>query len=283
MESRLVRIGVALLCALVWLGFVLHAVGVYGQACDLGACNLSGLDLPVEKPGPKAPILAPGAPTPARPVPKAPEPEPVLPQEDEKPPTIYGSEVKSDNQTIIYVLDISGSMGLDLELSVDVDGVLVYGDRLVRAKNELAKSVSMLPPGWRFEVLAFDCDTLAWAGELREATEANKKLAINWALSCKAQGATGTASAVGRALLNYPACKLVILLTDGEPNCNALRWCGNVPPAEHRADIKWANHEKRAEPAIIDVFGISCPTGSEMHKFCTGVAGDNAGMYVGVR
>ena len=223
----------------------------------------SELDLPVDRPAPK-------------------KPEPPKPPEqidEEKPPTIYGTEIKSENKTIIYVIDISGSMGMDLQSYQGADGVVKKGDRLDRAKTELTKSIDSLPSSFKFTILAYDCDVYYWSSEFVEATTANKTKANTWVMDLKPLGSTGTGLAVGTALMINRQNLLVILLTDGDPNCNSITMSGNVPPEVHRKDIARAN----IQGAIINVFGIACRAGSAMEAFCQVVAQDNHGFYISIR
>lgn len=238
-----------------------------------------GLDLPVEKPEPRAPATPPGVATPATKPPTPPDPPVVVQAEAERLPTIYGGEVRAEGASLVYVLDISGSMGLDLAVSPDATGALRYSDRLDRAKAELEKSIASLPPSWRFDVVAYDCDPRVWSATPREATAANRAEAVAWARALRPQGATGTGLAVGTALALDRANRLVLLLTDGGPNCHSVTMNGNVPPEVHRADIRAANVQR----ARIDVFGIACPSGSPFEQFCRAVAADNGGTYTGVR
>lgn len=215
------------------------------------------LDLPVDKPGPRVspkPVVAPD-----------PEPE----QADEKPPTIYGSETPSGSRSIFFVLDISGSMGLDLDSE--------WLDRLGRAKRELTRAIQTLPPAWSFGVIAYDCDVYAWRDTLTAADKANKDSACAWVSGLKPQGATGTGLAVGTALARARDNMLVILLTDGDPNCNSMTMNGNVPAEIHRQDIKTANVQR----ASINVFGIDAV--GVFKDFCVNVASDNNGVFVAVR
>src|SRR5947208_17100100 len=85
------------------------------------------LDLPVEKPLPPGHYNRP---------PDPPE------NGDDGPPHFYGQEVKSENGTIFYVIDISGSMAYDRQEYLGPDGATHMGNRLDRAKAELVRSIS---------------------------------------------------------------------------------------------------------------------------------------------
>jgi len=227
-----------------------------------------GLDLPVERP-------AKGQPAP----PKAPDPPTASQGEAPRPATIYGRELSSGSSSVVYVLDVSGSMGLDVGQFTDAAGKVTAGDRLDRAKAELEKSLNSLPPSWRFGLVAYDCTVLTWATTLREATAPNKAEAAGWVRALKPGGATATGLATAAGLALDRANLALVLLTDGAPNCDSVTMNGNVPPEVHRRDIRAAN----VQGARIDVYGIACPSGSTFEQFCRDVASDNNGTYTGVR
>jgi hypothetical protein len=225
------------------------------------------IDLPLDKPILKQP------PKPIDPPPPPPPPPPVEPP----PPTIYGKDLKSENGTIIYVLDISGSMGWDMGQYTTPDGKTAMGNKLDRAKAELVKSVMSLPKNFKFNMVAFDCGVFQWQGSMVVADDGNKNTAIGWIMALQPQGATGTGPAT-TAGLSDKTNKLVVLLTDGAPNCGAGNgWGDSSCIAAHRSMISQNNSSK----ATINVFGIGA-TG-EFKQFCMNVAGDNGGSYTDVQ
>jgi hypothetical protein len=223
------------------------------------------IDLPLDKPILKTP-------------PKPPEPpQPPVTPPDTPPPTIYGHDLVSENSTIVYVIDISGSMSLDYGSYTTADGKTAKGHRLDRAKAQLIKSVLSLPKNFKFNMIAFDCGTYQWNGSLVEANDANKNSAVGWVSGQQPQGATGTGPACALALKNKDN-KLVVLLTDGDPNCGAGDgWGGTACSEAHRAMIRGANTQK----ATINVFGINA-TGM-FKQFCMNVATDGGGSYTDVQ
>jgi hypothetical protein len=214
----------------------------------LAAIMCVGLDLPVDRPEPLKPEP-----------PRPPEPEV---QEDEKPPTIYGSEIPSESSSVVFVLDDSGSMALDWRPD--------SGNRLDRAKTELSRAIESLPANWKFTVYAYDCAYWSWSETLQAANEENKKSALAWIRGLSPAGGTATHSGTCAAL-KIRENKLVVLLTDGAPSCAG----GND---EQRAAIKAAN----LQGATINVFGISCDH-ELMRTFCRDVASDNNGTFTEVR
>ncbi len=259
--SKQARFALALVILLVLLVFA-----AMGQDIE------KDLDLPVDgKLRLKEKPLTGTPPTPEVP-PKPPEDPPPPEQSDEKPPTFYGSEIKTESSSVVLVCDQSGSMGLDGQTTLDLVGNDVYLDRLGRAKLELIKVVSMLPGNWTFSIVSYDCDVRWWSTAMQKATADNKTKAVAWIKAIELIGGTGTGAAVSAALAIDRANKLVILATDGEPSCSqTFGW--------HRSLIKSQN----TQGARIDVFAISAPTGSVMETFCRDIAADNNGQCSNVR
>jgi len=185
---------------------------------------------------------------------------------DTPPPTIYGEEIDTETDTIIYVLDISCSMGWDPQSYTTLDGVISSGPRLDRAKVELAKSIMGLSDNFKFNVIAYDCSTRQWKRSLVEADAKNKQSAVSWASELAPTGSTATGPGTALALADKENAS-VVLLTDGMPNCGAEGAAG------HRAMIASAN----SQGATINVFGIAA-SGS-YRAFCQAVAGDSGGRY----
>jgi len=188
-------------------------------------------------------------------------------------PTFFGKKLVSENDTIIYVVDISGSMWGDPKLYTGFDGDTREGYKIDRAKAELARSIFSLPPNFRFNVVAYDCITYMWEVQMQPADEEHKASAVAWCMVLTPAGATGTGPACVQALVEKDN-KLVVLLTDGDPNC-AL---GNKSEDReaHREVIKFANTQR----AIVNVFGIGAY--AEFKKFCMDVASDNNGQYIDI-
>jgi hypothetical protein len=217
------------------------------------------IDLPVSQPELKVP---PSPPTP-------PEEPPVTPPEN--PPTIYGQDLQSENGTIFYVIDISGSMYSGTGQYTRPDGTTATGSKMDRAKAELTKSVLSLPKNFKFNMLAFDCSVRPWKNALQPADDATKNQATAWISGLQPQGATGTGPAMAQALQEKGA-KLFVLLTDGAPNCGASGTSG------HLAMINAANSSK----ATINTFGIGAY--GIFKQFCIDIASQNGpGSYTDVK
>jgi hypothetical protein len=227
------------------------------------------MDLPVEKPEPLPPKTQ-------KPTPPSP-PNPPQPPPHEVPPSIYGKDIHSSSGTIYYVLDISGSMGWDMGQYTAPDGSTATGVRIDRAKSELTKSITSLPKSFKFNVMAYDCSYYQWKTSMQPVDDVNKASAIKWVGSLQPQGATGTGPAMTIALQDKEN-KLVVLLTDGAPNCGSRDEDGSWDcMMGHLSQIDCANTQK----ARIDVFGIGA-TGT-FKQWCIMVASQNGGSYTDVR
>jgi len=218
----------------------------------------SELDLPMGPPS--APVVPPA---------QVPEEDDDDDPRDTPPPTIYGEEIDTENDTIYYVLDISCSMGWDSQSYTTLDGRTRRGPRIDRAKAELARSIMGLSDNFMFNVIAYDCGTRQWQRSMVEADDGNKQSAITWSMALSPTGATGTGPATALAL-GEKENMTVVLLTDGAPNCGANGANG------HRSMISSAN----SQGASINVFGIAA-SGS-YRAFCQAVAGDSGGSYFDV-
>lgn len=189
---------------------------------------------------------------PSKQAPVPPTPEADDPR-DEPPPFFFGEEIESENDSICYVIDISGSMR--------------RYDRLERAKAELRRSIQALPPNVCFNVIAYSCLVLSWQPATVRATPEHKALALGWVDALQGSGGTATGPATALALADRE-CLAVALLTDGAPNCGAY------PELEgHRAMIRSANEQR----AIINVFGVDAR--GDWRTFCQDVAADSGGGY----
>lgn len=291
-----------------WIGLVVAALagpalaqststGMGGPGSQMGQPNApapgvtSDLDLPMERPvyvppnpPPPAPPAPPPMPTPTpTPTPTGMTPPPPPPDDprDMPPPTIYGEEIVSETDTLVYVLDVSGSMGWDPLAYTTLDGVRSVGPRIDRAKTELSRSILGLAQNFSFNIVAYDCATRVWSMDLRQATDTNKSAALGWVRSLQPGGTTGTGPAVAVGLSVDRGNAAVVLLTDGCPNCGVpestpTNFEGPDVSEAHRRVIRTAN----TQGAKISVFGIAA-TGM-YRSFCQNVAADSGGSYFDV-
>ena len=202
---------------------------------------------------------------------------------DTPPPVFFGEELDDDGDSILFVIDRSGSMGARAD--VHVPGVGTFeGTRMGKAYTELKRSIDGLPESMRFDVFVYDCMVTPMWGALLEATPANKARAKAW-LRHAPRGGTGTGPALHTALSTFRGCTSVVLLTDGGPNCIGIvvgSTTGVVStrsgtPDQHREMVRMAN----TQGATINVFGIGA-TGEGFRAFLQGLASDSGGSYFDV-
>jgi hypothetical protein len=174
---------------------------------------------------------------------------------DEPPPVFFGEEIESENGTLVYVLDVSGSM---------------RSRRLPRAKVEAERSIRGLPPSIRFNAVSYSCTVTRLWPTLRPASDGAKVEAIRWVRLLQAGGGTGTGPACALALSDRQV-EALALLTDGAPGCGEID-----AEAVHRRMISSAN----AQHATINVFGIEAS--GQWREFCQDVAADSGGNYTDV-
>jgi hypothetical protein len=245
-------------------GMPAGGTGTGGTGTGTGGAP-TNLDLPLDKPA------FVGDPNKDKP-PPAGDPVPEDDPRDEPPPTIYGEEIDTETDTIVYVIDISCSMDWDNQSYTTLDGRRANGPRIDRAKAELSRSIMGLSRNFKFSCVAFSCSTRVWQQQLQEANDANKSSALAWVRGLNPTDATGTAPGVALGLSLDRQNKQVVLLTDGAPNCGAS------PQNEsgHRNAIRNANTQR----ASITVFGIAAY--GTYRTFCQNVASDSGGSYFDV-
>jgi len=245
------------------------------------------LDLPAQAPVYIPPWLR----VPQPPIIPPPPPIIIDPPPVEVPPSIYGKDIVTPSGSIVYVIDISGSMGWEMGQYTTPEGKTAIGCRLDRAKAEITKSINSLPKNIRFNLEAYDCSfQCCFNGEgnllLLPASIENKAKAIAWLGQLTPQGATGTGGAMYNVLYYAPENLLYVLLTDGAPNCGGGPGVDNDQTTlnAHLSIIRNGNQvgvNGRKVKARIDVFGIGS-TGM-FKQFCLRVASDNGGSYTDVR
>ena len=194
---------------------------------------------------------------------------------DTPPPVFFGEEIDTEKDTIVFVIDISGSMSNGYDPMIDYNGNSTRGSKYFKAVSELVRLIRSLSNNFHFNVVRYDCAVESWKGQMMQATDANKADAEKWilgddprAIPRKVPGGTmtGPATVVG---LGYQPNDALVLLTDGAPNCGANGLEG------HRFLILAAN-----TGVVIDVFGIEAF--GAFRTFCQNVASDSGGTYIDV-
>ena len=192
---------------------------------------------------------------------------------DAPPPTLYGEDIDTETDALVYVVDFSCSMSLMEPNPFSAGGSVQQGTRRERAVAELTASIGSLAPNFSFTIVRYGTAFVAWRPRLERATPENKADAISWCAQtqCLGETITGPATVYGLAL---GGSAHVVLLTDGQPNWDGS---GVAPPSWHRALIR----DRNVAGAVIDVFGLHPPF--EAAAFCQGVASDSGGNYYEVR
>ncbi len=221
------------------------------------------------------PMDAPVKGAPHRSVTASPAPSPAPTPGDIQKPEFFGHDIETNN-SIVYVIDQSGSMSLSVASFTDENGnVVSNGTRMARAKSELKKSIASLPTTFTFNVFFYDECIRPWQGHNVPATDANKAAADKFIDSQGPMGFTNTGLAVASALQDKTNME-VVLLSDGEPNfldC-AATYVGSFQ--DHRDMIKEAN----TQHARVDCFGIGVAADPNARQFMQQVAADNNGTYI---
>jgi hypothetical protein len=191
------------------------------------------------------------------------------PDDPNKPPVIYDEEIPTEEDSIIYVIDISGSMSGGRASYTDPDGNQRTGTKLDRAKAELIKSINGLSDNFTFNCFAYTCSVRSFSSKRVSATARNKQSASSWTMGLRATGATGTGPAVSTALRDRDN-KTVVLISDGAPNCIGSQWCDK---SQHLAMILSNNTQK----AKISCFGIGAY--GSWRQFLVDIATKTGGIY----
>lgn len=242
--------------------------GSQGSGAPVGA--IAGLDLPMGAPVYGKPAVAPAAPW----VPEQNTDDGDDPR-DTPPPTFFGEDLEAETDSILYVIDNSGSMSIVSNPFEDQNGqIIASGNRLDRAKAELKRSIGGLPESFYFNIFFYDECAMAWQATKQPATDANKSAAFAWIDAVQPDGWTNTGFAVQTALADKENTQIV-LLSDGAPNfldC-AMNYVGSFD--EHANLIKTAN----TQGAVINTFGIGISSDPDARSFMVRVAAENGGTY----
>ena len=198
-------------------------------------------------------------------LPVAPPKNPPPPEEDDGP-RLYDEEIDTRTDTVIYVIDISGSMGSGSTNYVGSNGQPTYGSKIERAKAELIKSINSLDDDFKFNIVAYSCNLQRVFQSMNYATFANKARAIGWVQNLRAGGGTASGPAGALGLSEKDNLTLVIL-SDGSPGCGA-------PSMEaHKQMILSAD----TQGAVIHTFGIAA--NGRFEAFLRSLSDATGGIY----
>jgi len=237
------------------LAATLHVL-CFGTAMAAPPAYTEGMDLPVGVPGLDEVVAD----------------EPVDDFADEDEPVFFDEEVPTDS-SIIYVIDRSGSMSMQMSTYNDTNGNAHHNiPRLAVAKMELKQSIAALSADFKFNVIFYGSCIFEWRPTKASATEENKEDAYSFIDSITPGGWTNTAGAAGKALSDKDN-KTLIVLSDGTPNFLDCAETSVVSDQEHRRIISALN----TQGANIHCFAIA--PSPEARAFMRAVASDSSGIY----
>jgi len=134
-----------------------------------------------------------------------------VPTSRKKTPPFFGEGMKKGR--IIFVIDVSGSMSLQAS-SERV--------KLKVVKEELMNAIKAMNKRYEFNIIFYSTGMAKWRPNLQEATEENKKAAIEFIKSRPPAGMTNIHGAL-RLAMEDAEVKLIILLTGGQPTVDRQR------------------------------------------------------------
>jgi hypothetical protein len=234
---------------------------ILGAALGLSrALADGGMDLPVGGARPPAPDEA--------------DPPALEPQDDgDRSPKLYDEDIPTTTDSVIFVIDRSGSMDLKVRPFAGLDGEpIVDGSRLDYVKTEIIRSIGTLPASFSFNLITFSACVESWRPGRVPATPASKAAAAEWVRGIAATGWTNTGGATSLALSDR-GNRTIMLLSDGEPN---FLDCGESYVGDydtHRRVIRTAN----VQHASIHCFGIALD--EQTRGFMQAVAADSGGSF----
>lgn len=244
-------LGCLILVALATACVVFFGLPAYGQQYQGPTIRdkvhvLGQMDLPVEPPTfGGTPFQAPAQPEPE------PDPDDDDPR-DTPPPVFYGEEIDTESDSLIYVLDRSGSMG--------------GHDKWERARDETLRSVQALSDNFRFNVIVYSSTVSRIWSETQDATQPNKTAATIWLEAWWPGGGTYTDAALAVALSDKEN-RTILLLSDGAPT-------GGPRPALR------VEEQQNTQGATIHCFGVDA--WGELRSFLQHLASVTGGRYVDV-
>ncbi len=148
----------------------------------------------------------------------------------------------------VFIIDVSGSMKtID---PPELDGSGHYGTtrrdaqgepkldlermRIRRAKKELIQVIRKLKSSQFFNIIAYSHDVWVWSKRgCKPANSSNKKSAIKFVQSFKAEGVTVTDLALAKAYQTNPKAECFYLLSDGAPTRDGT----NIIPTEQILEL----------------------------------------------
>ncbi len=203
--------------------------------------------------------------------------------------TGYFHGIPQDSRSIIYVIDVSGSMVVSMTHPVfegspprqkPIPAPAGEESRMECSRKELIKSLGDLPPGTRFDIVSFGTEAKRYSPKMVEASAAAIKKAQKWVEELAPEGSTNIHDAMESALAlagrgsadKYydSTVDTIFLLTDGQPTIGP-----NPDDPERVVElVRRMNALKR-----VTVHTIGLGNGID-DVFLKKLAADNSGVFV---
>ena len=148
----------------------------------------------------------------------------------------FGQTLPAKNDSVIFVLDISGTNAWIYGNFTDRFGMPVTnGTRLDLIIDRTADAINNLPSNFIFNVIAYDCGPLPMSPTAFPADPGFKAAAITWVEALFPSGSSDTGRAGVAALNLDPGNRTIVLVSDGSPTC------GPTSQASHLCEILTVN------------------------------------------
>ena len=201
----------------------------------------------------------------------------------------YFHGIPQDSRSIVYVIDVSGSMVVSMTNPVfegqppqrrPIPAPAGEESRMECSRKELVKALGSLPPGTKFDIIAFGTTAERYSPKMIEASPASIKKAQKFVEDLEPNGATNIYDAMesalglaGRGSIDKyygSSVDTIFLLTDGQPTIGPMDdSTERILDAVHRM-----NPYKRV---IVHTIGLGNGIDS---RFLDQLAHDNSGVFV---
>ncbi len=154
--------------------------------------------------------------------------------------------------------------------------------RIERAKKELTKVVNALPGDVLFNLLVYSTDVKSWQEKkLVQATPANKKSAIGFVQSLRAEGVTRSGDSLKRAF-DFSEADTIYLLSDGTPTTKDGKPVPATDPDPKNESLEKIYEEvkqlNRLRKVVINTLAFQ----GAYKPFMTRLAQDSGGKYADI-
>lgn len=143
--------------------------------------------------------------------------------------------IRVESKSVIFILDISGSMLENLRSRYEGK----KGEaRIDRAKSELTRAIENLEEGALFNVVAFNGGILPWKEGLSAASGSTRADCVTWVEKLGALGGTNLFDSLEWAFEDKDV-DMILILSDGEPSAGQI-----TEPSSIRREVKAWNEER---------------------------------------